>query len=134
MSLVGIIVAVALTAAAVVLAIARIRSQRRLDKACKDFGRSQRRLSENLDTFGGVISEVASANAALVSELEQWAVAKCRVTWPLANPPCLYCGRTSQPAAWHVYERNPAPSDSHTFWRTLSAPAHQVNIWTSSFH
>ena len=130
----GFVATIVLAGIVVALAIARLRSQRRLGNSSKNLERSQCKLSKRLDTLSDTLNGVVNGNSVLVSELERWVAGKGRRTRPLANTGCPYCRRTAP--AWSVYRDNPAPVDSHIPWHNLATPAHQHqgDTWRSSFY
>ena len=111
------IATVVLAAVVLVLAIARIRSQRRLSKAAKIYKRSQHKLNTSLDDLSEAVHNFEDSNSVLVSEvsllvskLEQRSASSDEHN---ATPPfglgCPNCGHP----AYLTYQGNLNPIDSH---------------------
>ena len=103
MSLASIIVATALVVAATILAVARIRSQQRLDEAGKNLERSQQRLGKSLDALSDVVDSVASDNESLVLELKGWTAGAGRHRRLAHNSGYPYCGRRTRSTHLGIY-------------------------------
>ena len=96
MSIVGVVAAIILVGLAITLAIARFRSQSRLGATATRLERSQRRLSESLETLTDVIANVQYQGTWITSEVARTQISQYRY-YPglVTNLGCRYCGRGS---------------------------------------
>ena len=111
------IATVVLAAVVLALAIARIRSQRRLSKTAKTYQRSQQKLNTSLDALSDAVSDFEDSNATLVSEASQLvsklgrreASADERYAESRFGLGCPNCDHS----AYSAYQDSLNPADSH---------------------
>ena len=106
------IATVVLAAIVLVLAIARIRSQRKLSNAAKTHRQSQRRLNRTLDDLSDAVRDSTSSNSSLATEAsvlaakparpESTADAPHHAPQPHSAGKCPYCGHSAQLASFAV--------------------------------
>lgn len=104
------IATVVLAAVVLALAIARIRSQRKLSNAAKTCQQSQCRLNRTLDNLSDAVRDSAGSNASLVSEASTLTAESARpgatVDTPHSAPSsagkCPHCGHSAQLASFAV--------------------------------
>ena len=106
------IATVVLAAVVLVLAIARIRSQRKISNAAKTYQQSQRKLNRTLDDLSDAVRNSAGSNSSLATEAstlaaksarpESTADAPHRTPQPHSAGKCPYCGHSAQLASFAV--------------------------------
>ena len=100
------IATVALAVVVLVLAIARIRSQRKLSNAAKTHQQSQRRLNRTLDNLSEAVRESAGSDSSLVAEASTLAAKPAppglAADSPHAAGKCPHCGHSAQLASFAV--------------------------------
>ena len=108
----SLIATIALAAVVLALAIARIRSQRKISNAAKTYQQSQRRLNETLDNLSEAVRDSAAGNSSLAAEASTL-VAESPRPGPTADAPhrapqphsagkCPHCGHSAQLASFAV--------------------------------
>ena len=106
------IATVVLAAVVLILAFARIRSQRKLSNAAKAHQQSQRRLNQTLDNLSDAVRNSTDNKSSLLSEASTLAAKSARPGPPTDAPhsgpqhhpagKCPHCGHSAQLASFAV--------------------------------